>query len=84
MKTLADWIEKGLITLRVLTVGTFIICARMWWFDMPFPETLSYTWKIILPFWFGTEGLKVAFEAAKDAYEKEHEAHMKHHKEDKE
>jgi len=77
-----DWIEKGVITLRLVTLSTLGVCIYMWVNQIPFPITLTDTWKIILPFWFGTEGMKIAFEFAKDSYIKEHEAHMSHHKEE--
>jgi hypothetical protein len=77
MERFINLIEKGVITLRIVTLGTFVVCIIMWMNGIPFPETLNYTWKIILPFWFGTEGMKIAYEGMKEAYEKEHEAHMR-------
>jgi len=80
IEKISAWVEKGIITVRVVTLTVLVIVVVMWAKGITLPLSLDFTWKLILGYWFGTEGMKAAFEMAKEAWEKEHEAHLRHHK----
>jgi len=81
IEKISAWVEKGIITTRVISSTILAIVVYMWLRGQPLPLSLDWTWKVIIGYWFGTEGMKVAFEMAKEAYLREYEAHLRHHNE---
>ena len=77
IEKITAWVETGIITTRVISVAILSVVIYMWLTGNSMPVSLDWTWKIIIGYWFGTEGMKVAFEKAKEAYYKEHELLLK-------
>lgn len=77
LEKISAWVEKGIIITRLVTLIVLAVCVVMWVKGITLPQTLDFSWKLIMGYWFGTEGMKVAFEMAKEAYLKEHELRIR-------
>lgn len=73
IEKISAWVEKGVLTVRLVTLVVLATVVTMWLSGITLPESLDFSWKLILGYWFGTEGMKAAFEMAKEAYLREHD-----------